>query len=122
MGVRRTGPRPPQQPTSDIGFEIPNCGGDASLGQAEMLRRPRKSSGLARMTIPGSGVYGAMNAGLETLTRYMAKELGARKITANIFAPGAIATDVSCGMVRENPEINCTGCLKGCALVCCWAT
>jgi NAD(P)-dependent dehydrogenase (short-subunit alcohol dehydrogenase family) len=73
-----------------------------------MLRRPRKSSGLAGMTIPGSGVYGAMKAGLETLTRYMAKELGARKITANIIAPGAIATDVSGGMVRDNPEINRT--------------
>jgi NAD(P)-dependent dehydrogenase (short-subunit alcohol dehydrogenase family) len=33
------------------------------------------SSGLARTTIPGSGVYGALKAGLETLTRYMAKEL-----------------------------------------------
>src|ERR1700737_1466890 len=62
------------------------------------------SSGLARMTIPGSGVYGAMKAGLETLTRYMAKELGARKITANTIAPGAIATDFSGGMVRDNPE------------------
>lgn len=64
------------------------------------------SSGLARLTIPGSGVYGAMKAGLETLTRYMAKELGARKITANIIAPGAIATDFSGGMVRDNPEVN----------------
>ena len=64
------------------------------------------SSGLARMTIPGSGVYAAMKAGLETLTRYMAKELGARKITANIIAPGAIATDFSGGMVRDNPEVN----------------
>lgn len=63
------------------------------------------SSGLARMTIPGSGVYGAMKAGLETLTRYMAKELGARKITANIIAPGAIETDFSGGMVRDNPEV-----------------
>ena len=63
------------------------------------------SSGLARMTIPGSGVYGAMKAGLETLTRYMAKELGTRKITANIIAPGAIATDFSGGMVRDNPEV-----------------
>jgi NAD(P)-dependent dehydrogenase (short-subunit alcohol dehydrogenase family) len=63
------------------------------------------SSGLARMTIPGSGIYGAMKAGLETLTRYMAKELGARKITANVIAPGAIETDFSGGMVRDNPEV-----------------
>jgi NAD(P)-dependent dehydrogenase (short-subunit alcohol dehydrogenase family) len=64
------------------------------------------SSGLARMTIPGFSVYGAMKAGLETLTRYMAKELGVRKITANIIAPGAIETDFSGGMVRDNPEMN----------------
>jgi len=64
------------------------------------------SSGLARMTIPGHGVYGAMKAGLEALTRYMAKELGARKITANVIAPGAIETDFSGGMVRDNPEVN----------------
>jgi NAD(P)-dependent dehydrogenase (short-subunit alcohol dehydrogenase family) len=63
------------------------------------------SSGLARMTIPGSSIYGAMKAGLETLTRYMAKELGARKITANVIAPGAIETDFSGGMVRDNPEV-----------------
>ncbi len=64
------------------------------------------SSGLARMTIPGSGVYAAMKAGLETLTRYMAKELGPRKITANVIAPGSIQTDFSGGMVRDNPEVN----------------
>ena len=64
------------------------------------------SSGLARMTIPGSAAYGAMKAAVETLTRYMAKELGERKITANVIAPGAIATDFSGGMVRDNPEVN----------------
>jgi len=64
------------------------------------------SSGLARMTNPGSAAYGAMKAAVETLTRYMAKELAARKITANVIAPGAIATDFSGGMVRDNPELN----------------
>lgn len=64
------------------------------------------SSGLARMTLPGYSAYGAMKAAVETLTRYMAKELGARKITANVVAPGAIATDFSGGMVRDNPEVN----------------
>jgi NAD(P)-dependent dehydrogenase (short-subunit alcohol dehydrogenase family) len=64
------------------------------------------SSGLARMTIPGSAAYGAMKAAVETFTRYAAKELSGRKITANVIAPGAIATDFSGGMVRDNPEIN----------------
>jgi NAD(P)-dependent dehydrogenase (short-subunit alcohol dehydrogenase family) len=36
----------------------------------------------------------------------VAKELGLRGITANVVAPGAIQTDFSGGMVRDNPEIN----------------
>lgn len=64
------------------------------------------SSGLARMTIPGSAAYAAMKGAVEVFTRYLAKELGPRKITANVIAPGAIATDFSGGMVRDNPEVN----------------
>ncbi|GEJ58414.1 SDR family NAD(P)-dependent oxidoreductase [Anaeromyxobacter diazotrophicus] len=64
------------------------------------------SSGLTRMTFPGSAAYGAMKAAVEVLTRYMAKELGPRRITANVIAPGAIATDFSGGRVRDDPEVN----------------
>jgi NAD(P)-dependent dehydrogenase (short-subunit alcohol dehydrogenase family) len=64
------------------------------------------SSGLARFSIPGSSAYGAMKSAIETLTRYQAKELGSRRITANVVAPGAIETDFSGGMVRDNEQIN----------------
>jgi NAD(P)-dependent dehydrogenase (short-subunit alcohol dehydrogenase family) len=64
------------------------------------------SSGLARVSVQRSSAYGAMKAAVEVLTRYMAKELGPRGITANVIAPGAIATDFSGGMVRDNPEVN----------------
>ncbi len=64
------------------------------------------SSGLTRMTFPGSSAYGSMKGAVEVLTRYLAKELGARGIVVNTVAPGAIATDFSGGMVRDNPEIN----------------
>ncbi|HXU69192.1 MAG TPA: SDR family oxidoreductase [Polyangia bacterium] len=64
------------------------------------------SSGLARFTIPGSSAYAAMKGAVEVLTRYQAKELGARRITANVIAPGAIATDFGGGLVRDNPEVN----------------
>jgi NAD(P)-dependent dehydrogenase (short-subunit alcohol dehydrogenase family) len=64
------------------------------------------SSGLARFTIPGISAYAAAKGAVEVLTRYLAKELGPRGITANTIAPGAIATDFSGGMVRDNPEVN----------------
>ena len=64
------------------------------------------SSGLARFALPGSSAYGAAKGAVEVLTRYLAKELAPRRITANVVAPGAIETDFSGGMVRDNPEIN----------------
>lgn len=64
------------------------------------------SSGLARIMIPGSSVYGSIKAAVEVLTRYLAKELGNRKIRANVVAPGAIETDFGGGRTRDNKEIN----------------
>lgn len=64
------------------------------------------STGLARFTMPGYAAYAAMKGGIEVLTRYMAKELGARGITVNAIAPGAIETDFGGGVVRDNTELN----------------
>jgi NAD(P)-dependent dehydrogenase (short-subunit alcohol dehydrogenase family) len=64
------------------------------------------SSGLARFTLAGYGAYAAMKGAVEVLTRYWAKELGARRITVNAIAPGAVATDFGGGAVRDNPEMN----------------
>jgi len=64
------------------------------------------SSGLTRIIFPGSAAYGAMKGAVEVLTKYMAKELGPRRIAVNVVAPGAIQTDFSGGMVRDNPEVN----------------
>ena len=64
------------------------------------------SSGLARFAFPGSSAYASMKGAVEVLTRYLAKELGSRRIAVNTVAPGAIATDFSGGMVRDNPAIN----------------
>jgi len=64
------------------------------------------SSGLTRFAIPGSSPYASMKGAVEVLTRYLAKELSGRGIAVNTVAPGAIATDFSGGMVRDNPEIN----------------
>jgi NAD(P)-dependent dehydrogenase (short-subunit alcohol dehydrogenase family) len=64
------------------------------------------SSGLTRVAIPGSASYASMKGAVEVLTRYLAKELGPRQIRVNTVAPGAVETDFSGGMVRDNPEIN----------------
>ncbi|MBL1220692.1 SDR family oxidoreductase [Chryseobacterium sp. L7] len=64
------------------------------------------SSGLARFALPGSSVYGSMKAGVEMLTKYMAKELGPRKIKANVIAPGAIETDFGGGRTRDDQNVN----------------
>lgn len=64
------------------------------------------STGLARFSLPGSSAYASMKGAVEVLTRYMAKELGGRGITANVVAPGAIETDFGGGVVRDNPDVN----------------
>lgn len=64
------------------------------------------SSGLARFATPGFSAYAAMKGAIETLTRYLAKELGARGIAVNTVAPGAIETDFGGGVVRDNAQMN----------------
>lgn len=64
------------------------------------------STGLARFTLPGYDAYAVMKGGIETLTKYQAKSLGARGIRVNVIAPGAIETDFGGGAVRDNKNIN----------------
>jgi NAD(P)-dependent dehydrogenase (short-subunit alcohol dehydrogenase family) len=64
------------------------------------------SSGLTRISFPGFSAYAAAKGAVETLTVYMAKELGARGITANVIAPGAIETDFGGGRVRDSADVN----------------
>lgn len=63
------------------------------------------SSGLTRISVPGSSVYAAMKSAIETFTRYLAKELGPRGIRANTIAPGAVLTDFGGGHLRNNAEL-----------------
>lgn len=64
------------------------------------------SSGLARFAMPGYAAYASMKGAIEVLTRYQAKELGARGISVNTIAPGAIETDFGGGTVRDNADVN----------------
>lgn len=64
------------------------------------------SSGLARFSFPGYAAYAAMKGGIEVLSRYMARELGPRRIAVNTIAPGAIETDFGGGAVRDDAQLN----------------
>jgi len=66
------------------------------------------SSGLARFSLPGSSAYAMMKGGIEVFTRYLAKELGEKKIRANVVAPGAVATDFGGGVNRDNESKRAT--------------
>jgi NAD(P)-dependent dehydrogenase (short-subunit alcohol dehydrogenase family) len=51
------------------------------------------STGLARFVLAGYAAYAAMKGAIEVFTRYLAKEVGPRGITANVVAPGLTETD-----------------------------
>lgn len=62
------------------------------------------STGTTRFCVPGYSVYASMKGAIETFTRYLAKDVGARGITANVVAPGPIETDFNNAAIRNNPE------------------
>jgi len=62
------------------------------------------STGTTRFCVPGYSVYASMKGAIETLTKYLAKDLGARGITVNVVAPGPIETDFNNAAIRNNPE------------------
>jgi NAD(P)-dependent dehydrogenase (short-subunit alcohol dehydrogenase family) len=64
------------------------------------------SSGVTRFVNPNSIAYATLKGGVEVFTRYLAHDLGPRNITVNSVAPGAIQTDFSGGVVRDNPAAN----------------
>ena len=63
------------------------------------------SSGTTRFANPGYSVYASMKGAVEVLTKYWAKELGAKGIRCNIVAPGPVETDFNNAAVRSNPQL-----------------
>jgi NAD(P)-dependent dehydrogenase (short-subunit alcohol dehydrogenase family) len=63
------------------------------------------STGTTRFCVPGYSMYASMKGAMEIFTKYLAKELGARGITANIVAPGPVETDFNNAAIRSNPQM-----------------
>ena len=63
------------------------------------------SSGTTRFGVHGYITYASMKGAIETFTKYLAKEVGGRGITANVVAPGAIETDFNNAAIRNNPQM-----------------
>lgn len=56
------------------------------------------TSATTRVATAGVAPYAAFKGGLEVLSRYMAKEFGARGIRVNAVSPGAIRTELGGGL------------------------
>jgi NAD(P)-dependent dehydrogenase (short-subunit alcohol dehydrogenase family) len=63
------------------------------------------STGLTRFANPGYAVYASMKGAIEVLTKYLAKELGSRKITVNVVAPGITHTDFTKNAFTHVPDL-----------------
>ena len=64
------------------------------------------NSGVTRFVNPDSVAYATFKGAVEVFTRYLAHDLGPRNINVNTVAPGAVQTDFSGGVVRDNPAVN----------------
>src|SRR5262249_7884386 len=76
-----------------------------SFGRCTWCATPT-SCGTWRRRRGWNDMVASLKGALEVFTRYLAEELGSRGITVNAVAPGAIATDFSGGIVRDNPAVN----------------
>lgn len=63
------------------------------------------STGTTRFSNLGYSVYASMKGAIEVLTKYLAKELGAKGIRANVVAPGPVETDFNSAAIRSNPQM-----------------
>lgn len=63
------------------------------------------TSGFSRFTLPNSSAYGIAKSAMEAMTRFLALELGPRRIRVNSVVPGPIETDIGGGVVKTDEDV-----------------
>jgi NAD(P)-dependent dehydrogenase (short-subunit alcohol dehydrogenase family) len=121
---RRSDPDVPRQPRRRRGHLRDDRRGGGHLRRAAAGRRRQRSvPGLAQLADggaivnitstsagsyglePGYSAYGTMKGGLVVLTRYLARELGARGIRVNSVSPGSTRTRIGGDAFERYPEV-----------------
>ena len=64
------------------------------------------TSSIVAKTVVGGAAYALTKGAIDTLTRYLAAELGERGIRVNAIAPGAIETDMAAGFIGTDEGKN----------------
>lgn len=63
------------------------------------------TTGATRSWVPGYSVYAGAKSALDTFSKYLAMEVGARGITVNSVAPGPVQTDFNNAIIRNTPAL-----------------
>ncbi|XP_030484878.2 uncharacterized protein LOC115701268 [Cannabis sativa] len=58
-------------------------------------------AGLSRGQLPGAAAYASSKAGVNTLTKVMAVELGVHKIRVNAISPGLFKSEITQGLMKK---------------------
>ncbi len=86
-----------------------NLGGVFRMSRAVLPMMSRQRDGAivnigsvtARMANPGQANYAAAKAGVEALTRTLAREMGRRNVRVNVVSPGFVETDMTRSLPSE---------------------
>jgi NAD(P)-dependent dehydrogenase (short-subunit alcohol dehydrogenase family) len=97
-------------------------GGSRGLGKSMALKLAEKGNDVIityrseKAKADEVVIYASMKGAIEVFTRYLAKELGSRGITANVVAPGPVETDFNNGAIRNAPPERRNGIMANTAL------
>ncbi|KAL6523521.1 hypothetical protein OROGR_017124 [Orobanche gracilis] len=84
-----------------VGFKYV-CGHMRDAGRGGSVINISSIAGLNRGQVPGSFVYAASKAAVNTMTKIMALELGVYKIRVNSISPGLFKSEITHGLMQKD--------------------